>query len=539
MSFSIVTNVASMVAQENLRVNTDFQQRTINRLTSGYRINASGDDAAGLAVANKYRSDIAELTQGVRNANDGISTLQIVDGGLNNISKIMDRLKTLATQSGSTTFSGNRTTLNNEYQALLSEINRQASNIGLVSGGANNSLIEVYIGGGSSAANAKVQVDLSGTSNRVDSIGLGIGSTSVSGGGTTVGNVDLNNTANTFLATGGANQVFTFALYDSNAAATTSVAVTVTGGGGISGAGVLSQLNSGLANYGISAVADNNGYLAFGGTRAFSVSVGAPSAGTDGISAAATATADNSGVYRMASAVLSAVTAASSAETLTFQNSSGSATVTLNAATGARLRAQWPRSTPPRLRSGIYALASYATSSGLAIESSSSFTVTSYSAEASDGFFATSGLNTATITSPDSTATTTGNALAAIAALTSAVSTLGVVQGKVGTGQNKLQYSINLAQSQISNFSAAESRIRDADVAAEAANLTKAQVMQQASLAAMAQANSAPQAVLALLGANPILRSVTAPPDTLCWRGRRRSRSRLAFRTGGNRLNEA
>src|SRR5512137_891674 len=101
MSYSIVTNVASMVAQENLRVNQAFQQQTINRLTSGYRINASGDDAAGLAVANKFRSDISELSQGVRNANDGISTLQIVDGGLNNISKIMDRLKTLATQAGS------------------------------------------------------------------------------------------------------------------------------------------------------------------------------------------------------------------------------------------------------------------------------------------------------------------------------------------------------------------------------------------------------------------------------------------------------
>jgi flagellin len=73
------------------------------------------------------------------------------------------------------------------------------------------------------------------------------------------------------------------------------------------------------------------------------------------------------------------------------------------------------------------------------------------------------------------------------------------VQGTVGAGQNKLQYAINLATSQISSFSAAQSRIRDADVAAEAANLTKAQVLAQASLAAMAQANSAPQSVLSLL----------------------------------------
>ena len=101
MSFSIQTNVNSLIAQENLRVNSNFQSQTIQRLTSGYRINSSGDDAAGLAIANKFRSDTAELTQGVRNANDGVSQLQIMDGGMNNIGKMLDRLKTLATQSAS------------------------------------------------------------------------------------------------------------------------------------------------------------------------------------------------------------------------------------------------------------------------------------------------------------------------------------------------------------------------------------------------------------------------------------------------------
>ncbi len=73
------------------------------------------------------------------------------------------------------------------------------------------------------------------------------------------------------------------------------------------------------------------------------------------------------------------------------------------------------------------------------------------------------------------------------------------MQGKVGTGQNQLQYAVQLAQSQIASFSAAESRIRDADIATEAANLTKAQLLQQSSIAALAQANQAPQAILSLL----------------------------------------
>ena len=93
----------------------------------------------------------------------------------------------------------------------------------------------------------------------------------------------------------------------------------------------------------------------------------------------------------------------------------------------------------------------------------------------------------------------TGNAASAIAAINNAISALGLVQGSVGAGENKLNYAVNLAQSQISSFSAAESQIRDANIAAEAANLTKAQVLTQTSVAALAQANSEPQSILKLL----------------------------------------
>ena len=92
MALSIQTNVNSLVAQQNLSVNSTFQSKTIQQLTSGYRINSSGDDAAGLAVANKFRNTISELTQGVANGNDGVAQLQIMDGGMNNISMILDRL---------------------------------------------------------------------------------------------------------------------------------------------------------------------------------------------------------------------------------------------------------------------------------------------------------------------------------------------------------------------------------------------------------------------------------------------------------------
>lgn len=188
MAFSVNTNIASLQAQEYLRTNSEFQQKTIGRVTSGLRILNSGDDAAGLAIANGYRSDQAVLTQGIRNANDGLSQLQIVDGGLNNISKLLDRARTLATQSASGTFSGSRTVLNNEFQTVLSEIDRQAQAIGLNSGGAFAKSLSVFIGGGKTSgnitdiANGSVAVDLSASTIDTNSLGLkGYQATGVAG----------------------------------------------------------------------------------------------------------------------------------------------------------------------------------------------------------------------------------------------------------------------------------------------------------------------------------------------------------------------
>ena len=93
-SFSVVSNIASANAQANLQTSQLGLNKALNRLSSGLRINSSGDDAAGLAVANAHRSQQAILTQGIRNANDGLSDLQIKDGALNNISTLLDRLAT-------------------------------------------------------------------------------------------------------------------------------------------------------------------------------------------------------------------------------------------------------------------------------------------------------------------------------------------------------------------------------------------------------------------------------------------------------------
>ncbi len=210
MAFSSNTNIASLQAQSYINNTSDFQSKTINRVTSGLRIVNSGDDAAGLAIANGLRSDQAVLTQGIRNANDGLSQLQIVDGGINNISKLLDRARTLATQSASGTFTGSRSVLNSEFSSVLGEIDRQAQAIGLNTGGEFARSLSVFIGGGktsngtSAISNGSVAVDLSRSTVDAQSLGLkgvqakGTAGTDIGTGSSTTSLAQiLSNTTNT------------------------------------------------------------------------------------------------------------------------------------------------------------------------------------------------------------------------------------------------------------------------------------------------------------------------------------------------------
>ncbi len=215
MAFSINTNVASLQAQNYLRTSADFQSKTINEVTSGLRIVQSGDDAAGLAIANGYRSDEAVLTQGIQNANNGLSQLQIIDGGMNNISMLLDRARTLATESATGTFTGDRGVLNSEFQSVLTEINRQAQSIGLNTGGTFAKSLSVFIGGGQGTTgtaaiqNGSISLDLSQSTIDTKSLGLegvqanGVAGTDIGTGSATTSVAQiLANPANTTTSSG-------------------------------------------------------------------------------------------------------------------------------------------------------------------------------------------------------------------------------------------------------------------------------------------------------------------------------------------------
>jgi flagellin len=569
---SIQTNVSSLVAQQNLNVTNAFQANTIEQLTSGYRINSSGDDAAGLAVANQFRNNIAEVTQGVANGNDAVAQLQIMDGGMSNISQILDRLQTLATQSASSTFTGNRSTLNSEFQTDVSEISRQAQSIGLNTGGTFAKDLSIYLGGGggSSAAstlsNGTVNLNLSTSTVDAQSLGLN-GVQAVNGtaydlgaaSGTSVQNIIANN---------GNPATTSFSFSGPGFGDTSAVPITVNLSGVASTADLVTNINAAIqtaaqgatgadaafkaANITASIVTTASGKqeLAFNSSNAaFQVTTGDatanallgsfsnPATGVGTVGAGAIALVSG-GASELGTAATATVPATSA--DLTFAAASTAAqTISINAtdATGTQhgITINLPSGTAALTGAGgvldlinqklqqsddstlqqITAVQTGSTASTTFnfVSTLNNFTV-NVGADA-NAVAGSEGVTNAYMTANNGAGDTvqavqvgTGSSLdistlagatAAVSAVSAAVSSLGTAQAAIGKGENQLNYAINLASSQITNFSAAESQIRDADVAAQAANLTKAQTLQQAAIAAMAQANSAPQAVLTLL----------------------------------------
>ena len=132
-SFSIINNIAAINAQNRLVVTDLNLRRTLTRLSSGLRINTSGDDAAGLAIADGLRADVRALNQAARNANDGVSLLQTADTALNEITLMLTRAVTLAEQAASGTsgedLSDSKLALDDEFQDILSEIERIAQSV--------------------------------------------------------------------------------------------------------------------------------------------------------------------------------------------------------------------------------------------------------------------------------------------------------------------------------------------------------------------------------------------------------------------------
>lgn len=187
MGLRIKTNVSSINAQNRLANTTAEMQGSMEKLSSGYRINKSSDDAAGLAISEGYKGKIRSMQQAARNANDGVSLVQIAEGGMNEISNILIRLRELTTQSASDTLSNQeRSYANKEYTALVDEIDRIANTVEfngvkLLKGAAENNgvnelMVHVGAGDGTIPNTDTIAIDLEGMRlDGTETLGLGKG----------------------------------------------------------------------------------------------------------------------------------------------------------------------------------------------------------------------------------------------------------------------------------------------------------------------------------------------------------------------------
>ena len=177
-TFSILNNISGLYAQNNLAVSNQSLQKTLFRLSSGSRITSGGDDPGGLNLADNLRANITALQQSVRNANDGIGKLQVADGALAQVTNLLTRAVTLATEaSNGTLTSTQRLALDSEFTQIKNEIDRIGSLTQFNGGALFNSTVSIYLSDGNSAGSSTIATNLTSLS----AAGLSINSVAISG----------------------------------------------------------------------------------------------------------------------------------------------------------------------------------------------------------------------------------------------------------------------------------------------------------------------------------------------------------------------
>ncbi len=177
MGLRIGTNIASMAAQRNLSRTSNDEAKVFSRLASGNRITSAGDDAAGLSISENLHAQVRSLKQAERNANDGISFVQVAEGGLSEIGNILTRLRELSIQASSDTIGDReRGFIDKEYQSLKAEIDRIANvtnfnGTPLLNGEANKSSLEFQVGARNNEAD-RIQFSVKDYDVRVDRLGI-------------------------------------------------------------------------------------------------------------------------------------------------------------------------------------------------------------------------------------------------------------------------------------------------------------------------------------------------------------------------------
>lgn len=177
MSLRINTNVQALAAQRNLNANNQSQANALDKLSSGSRINKAGDDAAGLAISEKLKANIRSMKQANRNANDGVSLVQVAEGAMNEISNILVRMRELSIQAASDTIADTeRGYVNNEIQQLKSEVDRIANSTefnGTKLLNKSSPNLDIQVGINNNSTNDRFTFDTADKASTLDALGIG------------------------------------------------------------------------------------------------------------------------------------------------------------------------------------------------------------------------------------------------------------------------------------------------------------------------------------------------------------------------------
>jgi flagellin len=509
MSTVINTNLASLAAQRNLATSGADVQTALERLSSGLRINSAKDDAAGLAIAERFSSQINGLAQAKRNANDGVSLAQTAEGSLGETSKLLQRMRELAVQAANGTNSAtDRAALQSEVNQLKSEVDRitaatQFNGQKLLDGSFTGKNFQV---GANSNETISISVSAANTSTLANNTLEAVGGAAEKGLGSAVGATLAGNNGvaqQTLTITGslGSDSAVDVAAADD----AETIAATVNGVTGTTGVTATAVTKAALT-------VTNNGTVSFTLSGSGSQSISATLVDKDDLTALRDAINESTGTTGVSATGTGGTLTLTQAagKDIKIQNMANDGTANdANVGTIRALKANGSEDTTQTAVTLTETTASGGTTEDSAtiagtvtFSSDTAFSVTSNETKANGAI-----LNSAQNTAATSSATllssvnisTEAGAQTAISTIDAAIQKVSTQRAELGALQARFDSIISNLTTGIENQSAAQSRIRDADFAVETAALTRAQILQQAGTAVLAQANAAPQNVLALL----------------------------------------
>ncbi len=499
MGLVVNTNLSSLNAQRNLDATGIQMNKAMQRLSSGMRINSAADDAAGLAIATRLGSQVRGVNQAQRNANDGIAMLQTAEGALSEVTNIVTRIKELAVQSANGSNSTtDRSSIDNEVQQLISEVTRIATQSKF---GSTALLDGTFTGTFQVGTNTGETISQSISNFRASALtgSVATQSDTVQGDVTILGAANANkyggvNSATALLINGPKGVAYvrqTVAGDDTSSAAgnaTSAIATVKAVNEATSVTGVVATATAATFSTGSGGIGFTNDINIDGSTNKVTVNGQSVVVNLNGGSTAA----DQALFIAAVNSQVSGVTAAAN----------GTHGITLTASDGRNISVSATGSTANTAGGEVFGFTTTVASEtvvgrgGIQFQAGGAITTTFTGAGTVTGQGATAATSTALSSLSVSTVAGANTAMFLADAILDTIST---ARGTLGAVQNRLSSTVANLGVVAEKVTDAKSRILDADFAQETANLTKGEILQQAGISVLSQANSRPQEVLKLL----------------------------------------